>query len=47
MTYALGRRLSFIDRDEIQQITRSVSNGKLGLRDLIHQVVKSKAFQSK
>ena len=47
MTYALGRRLSFIDRDEIQQITRSVSNGKLGLRDLIHRVVKSKAFQSK
>ena len=47
MVYALGRRLSFTDRDDIQRIAESILNEKLGLRDLIHQVVMSEAFQSK
>ncbi len=47
MVYALGRRLSFTDRDDIQRIAESILNENLGLRDLIHQVVMSEAFQSK
>ena len=47
MVYALGRRLSFTDRDDIDRITDTIRKQKLGLRDLIHQVVTSEAFQSK
>ncbi len=47
LIYALGRRLSFTDRDDIDRITESIQKEELGLRDLIHQVVLSEAFQSK
>lgn len=47
MVYALGRRLSFTDRDDVEGITAAIQNEGLGLRDLIHQVVNSEAFRSK
>lgn len=47
MVYALGRRLSFTDRDDVDLITAALQQDKLGLRDLIYQVVASEAFQSK
>ena len=47
LIYALGRRLSFTDRDDVDRITEAIQKEELGLRDLIHQVVNSEAFQSK
>ncbi len=47
LVYALGRRLSFTDRDDVDRITEAISKEEIGLRDLIHQVVISEAFQSK
>ena len=47
LIYALGRRLSFTDRDDVDRITEAISKEEIGLRDLIHQVVISEAFQSK
>jgi len=47
LVYALGRRLSFTDRDDVDRITETIQKEELGLRDLIHQVVTSEAFQSK
>ena len=47
LVYALGRRLSFTDRDDVDRITEAIRKEELGLRDLIHQVINSEAFQSK
>jgi hypothetical protein len=47
LIYALGRRLSFADRDDIDQIVAEVAEHNYGLRELIQQVVSSNAFQSK
>lgn len=47
LVYALGRRLSFTDRDDIDRITDTINQQNLGLRDLVHQVVTSEAFQAK
>ena len=45
--YALGRRISFTDRDDIDLIISTISKRKYGLRDLIQQIVASKPFHSK
>ncbi len=45
--YAMGRRISFIDRDDIDRIVAAMPRHKYGLRELIQQVVASKPFQSK
>ena len=45
--YALGRRISFTDRDDIDRIVSTISKRKYGLRDLIQQIVASKPFHSK
>jgi mono/diheme cytochrome c family protein len=47
MIYALGRRLAFTDRDDIDRVVvQSVASG-YGFRDLVKFVVASRAFQSK
>ncbi len=45
MTYGLGRRMGFADRDAIQQIAASVQKQGYGFRDLIHLIVQSDLFQ--
>jgi hypothetical protein len=45
MTYGLGRRMGFADRDAIQQIAASVQKQGYGFRDLIHVIVQSDLFQ--
>ncbi len=45
--YALGRRLSFADRDDIDQIVSAMPKRKYGFRDLIQQIVASEAFHIK
>ena len=47
LVYALGRRLSFNDRDDVEHIVQQVSQQQYGLRTLIHQIVSSKVFHSK
>jgi hypothetical protein len=47
MTYSLGRRLAFTDREDIDRIVGEMKRNQYGLRDLIKQVVLSQAFQSK
>ena len=47
MIYALGRRLAFTDRDDIDGVVaQSVASG-YGFRDLVKFIVASRAFQSK
>jgi hypothetical protein len=41
MTYGLGRRLAFTDRDDIDRIVGEMKRNQYGLRDLIKQVVLS------
>ena len=47
LTFATGRELGFSDRDEIEQIVKTSSSTKYGVRDLIHLVVQSEIFRSK
>ena len=47
LTYALGRRLGFTDRDDLDRIVQVVSKGGYNLRELVHQVAASKVFHSK
>ena len=45
--YALGRRISFTDRDDIDRIVVSMPKHNYGLRELIQQIVASEAFHTK
>lgn len=45
--YALGRRLSFTDRDDVDRIVNLMPKLDYGLRELIIQVVASEPFRSK
>ena len=47
MVYGLGRRLSFTDQDDIDQIVSTLKQQGGGLRDLVHLVIQSEPFQSK
>lgn len=47
MVYALGRRMGFTDRDDIDKIVEEASEDGYGLRDLIKNVVISEPFLSK
>lgn len=47
MTYALGRRLNFTDRGDIDRIVSVMPEHDHGLRELIQQIVASRAFQTK
>ena len=44
MTYALGRRIGFSDREDIQNIAKDVSKKNYGLRQLVHAIVQSDIF---
>ncbi|HBJ34259.1 MAG TPA: hypothetical protein DDZ51_05740 [Planctomycetaceae bacterium] len=44
-TYALGRRIGFSDRPEIESIVDAAQQRKLGLRSLIHELVQSEMFR--
>jgi len=45
--YALGRRLSFADRDDIDQIVSTMPKHHYGFRELIQKTVASEAFHTK
>ncbi len=45
--YALGRRLSFSDRDDIDRIVAAMPKHRYGLRELIQRIVASEPFHSK
>jgi hypothetical protein len=45
LSYSLGRRMGFSDRQEIEQIVERTSATRHGLRSLIHQIVSSDVFQ--
>lgn len=45
MTYALGRRMGFSDRAEIEMIVRNNRQQQYGFRSLVHAIVQSPAFQ--
>ena len=47
MIYALGRRLSFTDRGDIDSIVASAAKNGYGFRDLVKRVVASEAFHTK
>lgn len=47
LTYALGRRLGFTDRDDLDQIVKTVKESNYSLRELVHQIAASKVFQTK
>ena len=47
LVYALGRRLSFTDRDDIDEIVESMFEEDYGLRELVRQIVGSEPFQTK
>jgi hypothetical protein len=45
LTYALGRRIGFSDRPEIERIVKATAEREYGLRTLIHEIVQSDLFQ--
>lgn len=45
-TYAIGRRIGFSDRQQIEEIVDAAQQRKLGLRSLIHELVQSDMFRS-
>ncbi len=45
MTYALGRRIGFSDRSEIDRIVKATADGGYGMRTLIHEIVQSDLFR--
>lgn len=45
MSYAIGRRLGFADREEVDRIVASTATDAHGLRSLIHAVVASPLFR--
>lgn len=44
LTYALGRKVGFADRDSVRQIVRNTGDLGYGLRSLIHAIVASPVF---
>ncbi len=47
LIYALGRRLSFGDRDDIDRIVAELPKQNYGFRELVQQIVASEAFRTK
>ena len=46
MTYALGRRIGFADRDSVNAIVDQITDENYGLRSLIHAIVQSETFRA-
>jgi len=47
LTYALGRRLTFTDRADLESIVTETARVGYGFRDLVRLIVASQAFQTK
>ena len=47
LVYALGRRISFTDRDDIDRIVAEMPEHRHGLRELVQKIVASEPFHSK
>ena len=47
MVYALGRRLSFADRDDVDRITQATLKRDLGFRELVQHVVASESLSNR
>jgi hypothetical protein len=47
LTYATGASPTAADRPEVEAIVRKVGTNNYGLRTLVHEIVRSKLFQSK
>lgn len=47
LTYALGRRLGFTDRDDLDRIAQAVARSDYNLRELVHQIAASEVFRTK
>lgn len=45
--YAMGRRVSFTDRDDIDRIVAAMPKHRYGLQELIHHIVASQPFHTK
>ncbi|MEO2015794.1 MAG: DUF1592 domain-containing protein [Fuerstiella sp.] len=45
LTYALGRRVGFSDRQDIQKLVESSARNDYGFRSLIHEIVQSEMFR--
>jgi hypothetical protein len=45
LSYALGRKLGFSDRPEVERLVASVKASDNGLRSIVHEVVQSKTFR--
>ena len=45
--YAMGRRLSFTDHDDVEEIITSLKKKDFGFRELIHMITESEAFHTK
>jgi hypothetical protein len=46
LSYATGRHVTALDRPHLDQIVATIQKQRYGFRDLIHEVVRSKPFQS-
>ena len=46
LSYSLGRRLGFSDRQQVDRIVSELQAKDYGLRSLVHEVVKSETFRS-
>ncbi len=45
LTYVLGRRVGFSDRQDIQKLVESSARNDYGFRSLIHEIVQSEMFR--
>lgn len=45
LTYAIGRRIGFSDRPDIERIVNNVAQKDYGIRTLIHEIVQSEMFR--
>ncbi|MEQ8791938.1 MAG: DUF1592 domain-containing protein [Pirellulaceae bacterium] len=47
MTYGIGRKVGYADQVEVERIVAATADRGYGLRTLLHEIVKSKPFQTK
>jgi hypothetical protein len=47
MTYGIGRKVGYADEVEVERIVAATADQGYGLRTLLHEIVKSKPFQTK
>ncbi|QDU96020.1 DUF1592 domain-containing protein [Lignipirellula cremea] len=47
MTYGIGRKIGYADQVEVERIVDAASTAGGGLRTLLHEIVKSSAFQTR